>query len=76
MRLKKRVNKQEDDVCHPCGEKGHWCRNWKAYLEEKRYPKGIYFIENIFYQISLLVFDIYPGYIFEMVFNSKQEVKG
>ncbi|GFP91121.1 retrovirus-related pol polyprotein from transposon tnt 1-94 [Phtheirospermum japonicum] len=40
-----KVSKQADDVCHHCGKPGHWRRNCKDYLDQKRSEKGMYFIE-------------------------------
>ncbi|KAL7105912.1 hypothetical protein ACP275_07G076500 [Erythranthe tilingii] len=35
-----KVTKQVDDACHHCGKKGHWRRNCKAYLDQKRSEKA------------------------------------
>ncbi|GFQ08258.1 hypothetical protein PHJA_002969800 [Phtheirospermum japonicum] len=40
-----KVSKQVDDVCHHCGKPGHWRRNCKEYLDQKRSEKGMYSIE-------------------------------
>lgn len=51
---KVKANKQADDVCHHCGQVGHWLRNCKAYLEQKRFVKGMYIMISICRLVLLL----------------------